>query len=104
MKIVILKGSPRKRGNSNYLADQFAKGAAEAGHEVIEFDCTKHRVGGCMACNACGMNGPCVQKDDFAPLREQLLAADAIVLAHFTVAFKKQYGFAPGATAKGPAA
>ncbi len=81
MKIVILKGSPRKSGNSNYLADQFAKGAVEAGHEIVEFDCTKHRVGGCMACNACGMNGPCVQKDDFAPLREQLLAADAIVLA-----------------------
>ena len=81
MKIVVLKGSPRKSGNSNWLADQFAKGATEAGHEVVEFDCTERNVGGCMACNACGMNGPCVQKDDFAPLREQLLTADAIVLA-----------------------
>ena len=81
MKIVVLKGSPRRSGNSNWLADQFIKGAAEAGHEVSEFDCTKHKVGGCLACNACGMNGPCVQKDDFAPLREELLAADAIVLA-----------------------
>lgn len=81
MNIVVLKGSPRKSGNSNWLVDQFAKGAIEAGHEVFEFDCTRHNVGGCMACNACGMNGPCVQKDDFAPLREKLLAADAIVLA-----------------------
>ena len=81
MKIVVLKGSPRKSGNSNWLADQFTKGATEAGHEVAEFDCTRHKVGGCMACNACGMNGPCVQQDEFAPLREQLLAADAIVLA-----------------------
>ena len=84
MKIVVLKGSPRKSGNSNWLADQFIKGAAEAGHEIVEFDCSKRKVGGCLACNACnacGMNGPCVQKDDFAALREQLLAADAIVLA-----------------------
>ncbi len=81
MKIVILKGSPRQNGNSNWLAGQFAKGAVEAGHEIVEFDCAKHKVGGCLACNACGMNGPCVQQDDFIPLREQLLEADAIVLA-----------------------
>ena len=81
MKIVVLKGSPRKSGNSNWLADQFIQGATEAGHEVTVFDCTKHKVGGCLACNACAMNGPCVQRDDFATLREELLAADAIVLA-----------------------
>ena len=81
MKIVVLTGSPRKSGNSNWLTDRFTQGATEAGHEVTEFDCSKHQVGGCLACNVCGMNGPCVQQDDFAPLREQLLAADAIVLA-----------------------
>lgn len=81
MKIVVLKGSPRKSGNSNWLADRLIKGAAEAGHEIVEFDCTRHKVGGCLACNACGMNGPCVQKDDFTSLREELLAADAIVLS-----------------------
>lgn len=81
MKIVVLKGSPRKNGNSSWLADQFAKGAAEAAHEVVAFDCARHNVGGCLACNACGMNGPCVQQDDFASLREQLLAADVIALA-----------------------
>lgn len=58
MKIVVLKGSPRKSGNSNWLADQFTKGTTEAGHEVVEFDCTKHRVSGCLGCGACGMNGP----------------------------------------------
>ena len=65
MKIVILTGSPRKKGNSNYLAEQFAKGANEAGHEVFVFDCVKQKVGGCLACDFCGMNGPCSQKDDF---------------------------------------
>ena len=81
MKIVILKGSPRKSGNSNWLADRFAEGAAASGHEVFEFDCTKHHVGGCLGCNACGMNGPCVQKDDFGLVRDKLVEADAILFA-----------------------
>lgn len=38
MKILVLTGSPRKNGNSNTLADNFIKGAAEAGHEIVRFD------------------------------------------------------------------
>ena len=38
MKIVVLTGSPRKNGNSAYLAEQFIKGAEEKGHEVLRFD------------------------------------------------------------------
>ena len=34
MKIVVLTGSPRRNGNSAYLAEQFIKGAEEKGHEV----------------------------------------------------------------------
>ena len=33
-KVLIIAGSPRKDGNSDLLAQQFAKGAAESGHEV----------------------------------------------------------------------
>ena len=42
MKITILTGSPRENGNSAYLAEQFAKGAREAGHDVFIFDCAAH--------------------------------------------------------------
>ena len=35
MKIVILEGSPNRNGSSNMLAEEFIKGAGEAGHEVI---------------------------------------------------------------------
>ena len=34
MKIVVLTGSPRLNGNTNYMASQFMKGAEEAGHKV----------------------------------------------------------------------
>ena len=35
-KIVILSTSPRKNSNSNALAEEFAKGAKEAGNEVYD--------------------------------------------------------------------
>ena len=34
MKILVLTGSPRKNGNSATLADNFIKGAKEAGHHI----------------------------------------------------------------------
>jgi multimeric flavodoxin WrbA len=81
MNITILTGSPRKNGNTNYLVEQFAKGATEAGNEVFVFDCAKHKVGPCTACNKCGMNGPCVQKDDFEIISPHILNDDMIVFA-----------------------
>ena len=80
-KIVVLKGSPRANGNSNMLVDEFIRGAKESGHEIVEFDCTKHKVGGCKACDACGMAGPCVQKDDFEYIRPHLINCDVILFA-----------------------
>ena len=81
MKIVVLTGSPRRNGNTNHLAGQFIKGAEDTGHEVYRFDCAQHKVSGCIACNACGMDGDCILKDDFAELRPHLLNADMVVFA-----------------------
>lgn len=81
MKIVVLTGSPRKNGNSAYLAEQFIKGAEEQGHEVFRFDCAFKQVEPCRACNHCGMNGPCIFNDDFQELRPRLIEADMVVFA-----------------------
>lgn len=81
MKIVVLTSSPRKNGNSAYLADEFIKGAQEQGHEVFRFDCAFKHVEPCRACNRCGMNGDCILNDDFLQLRPQLIEADMVVFA-----------------------
>lgn len=81
MKIVVLTGSPRKSGNSAYLAEQFIKGAEEQGHEVFHFDCAFKQVEPCRACNRCGMNGTCIFNDDFLELRPKLIEADMVVFA-----------------------
>lgn len=81
MKILVLTGSPRKNGNSNTLADNFIKGAEEAGHRVERFDAAFKNVHPCVACNSCGMNGACVFKDDFEFVRRHIVDADVVVFA-----------------------
>lgn len=81
MKVLVLTGSPRKNGNTNTLAARFIEGAKAAGHDVFRFDAAESKVSPCRACNACGMNGPCVIKDDFEQLREKLVEADVIAFA-----------------------
>ena len=81
MKILVLTGSPRKNGNSNILADNFIRGAEEAGHVVLRFDSAFKKVHPCIACNHCGMNGECVFNDDFNFVRENIKEADAVVFA-----------------------
>ena len=38
MNILVITGSPHKKGTSSLLADNFIAGALEAGHEVFRFD------------------------------------------------------------------
>ena len=78
MNILVLTGSPREHGNSNTLASHFIRGASEAGHTVTRFDAALKNVHPCIACNSCGMNGPCVFKDDFEFVREHIIPADLV--------------------------
>lgn len=94
MNILALTGSPRKNGNSNYLVEEFTKGATEKGHKVFRFDAAHSSVHPCMACNACGMDGPCVFNDDFNIVREHLIPADMVVFA------TPMYYFGPSAQLK----
>lgn len=79
MRILVIESSPHKYGSSNLLAGEFVRGAEEAGHEVQVFDAARAEIHPCQACGACGMSGPCVQKDGMAQLRADLLAADMAV-------------------------
>ena len=81
MKILVITGSPRKNGNSNFLADNFIKGAQEKGHKIVRFDSAFKKVHPCIACNKCGMNGDCVFNDDFNFIRDNIVDADMVLFA-----------------------
>ena len=81
-KIAVITGSPRKGGNSDLMAEAFVKAAEEKGHSVQCFAAGKLKIGGCHACNTCFKTGkPCSFDDDFNPIAEAMLEADAVVFA-----------------------
>jgi len=81
-QILILKGSPREKGNSAVLADRLATGAAESGAQVESFYLHSLDIRPCDACELCKEPGSgCVIEDDMQLLYPKLAAADAIVLA-----------------------
>ncbi len=80
MKILVLESSGNKHGSSNMLAENFIRGAEEAGHEVTAYDVINADIRPCMGCNACGMDGPCVIDDDYdRELKPLIKASDMIV-------------------------
>lgn len=80
--VLILSSSPRRKGNSDTLCDQFMRGAQEAGHRAEKIFLADKRIAYCKGCGACGESGrTCVQKDDMAEILDKMVAADVIVLA-----------------------
>ena len=82
MNILVLSGSPRKGGNTELLAEAFAKGATEGQHHVEIVSVRDYKVNPCLGCNACfNTDGVCAQKDDMAAIYEKMSQADMLVIA-----------------------
>lgn len=80
--IIILKGSPRVKGNSAVLAEQIFAGAKEAGAEVDSVYLSGLEINPCDACDACQENDDgCIVLDDMQSLYPKLKQADVIVIA-----------------------
>ena len=82
-RIVILNGSPRKKGNTSTLVKAFIEGAESAGNTVTKFFLNSMNIHGCKGCfgghssQAC----PCVQKDDMDKIYPAVREAEVVVLA-----------------------
>lgn len=80
-KILILSSTPRKNGNSEMLAEAFAKGAAENGNQVEMVYLRDKSYSFCKGCMACLKTGGCVIKDDAAGIVSAMHDADVIAFA-----------------------
>lgn len=80
-RVLVISTSLRKGGNSETLADEFIKGAREAGHEVEKISLSGKKIGFCQGCLACLKTGACVLKDDANRIAEQVFNADVLVFA-----------------------
>lgn len=82
MLVLGLQGSPRKKGNTNYLISAFMDAARKAGARTVMIDVTKKNVIPCKEYTVCEKKGFCPidddVKDEIYPLLRQ---ADVVVIA-----------------------
>lgn len=71
----------RKNSNSEILADEFAKGAVEAGHKIEKLSLADKTIGFCKGCLSCQKTHQCIIKDDANIIAEKIKNADVVVFA-----------------------
>ncbi len=80
MKILAIHGSPRTiRSTTRKLAGFVLEGAAEAGAETEMIDLADYSIIPCTSCEACSLNGICVNDDDVPALLIRMQEADGII-------------------------
>ena len=82
MLVLAIKGSPRKKGNTDYLLGLFMAEARKRGWETEIIDAVKENFEPCIGCGNCERTGFCSIKDTmperfFSPLRR----ADVVVVS-----------------------
>jgi multimeric flavodoxin WrbA len=82
MKIVCLKGSPRRGGNSAAIADRLLTTAASLGADTRVFELNRLNYRGCQGCYACKKKlDRCILEDDLTAVLAAVAEADTVVLA-----------------------
>ncbi|MCQ2217403.1 MAG: flavodoxin family protein [Paludibacteraceae bacterium] len=81
MKVVVISTSLRAHSNSDALANEFIRGAQDAGHDVEKISLVDKNIQFCKGCLACQKLGKCVIKDDVNDIMAKVLNADVVVWA-----------------------
>ncbi len=100
-RIVVVNAGPRKGWNTDILLTEAAKGAEEAGAEIIRFDLFKlERYTGCISCFGCKrekFKGHCICKDGLTPVLDAIRESDGLIigspnyLSNVTASFRALY-------------
>lgn len=80
-KVLVISSSLRLRSNSEALADEFIRGASEAGNEVEKITLKDKEIHFCKGCLSCQKTQKCVIKDDAPAIVEKMHDADVIAFA-----------------------
>ena len=82
-QVIVLLGSPRRKGNSALLAEQITKGAKSAKAKVETIYLQGKKIAPCRACMTCkkANSKGCAIQDDMRELYPKLIKADAWVIA-----------------------
>ena len=81
MKLLAIVGSPRLKGNTNYLVEQSLEEAAKLGAETEKIILSQYVVNPCLGHDNCASYDTCRQKDDTGWILDKLCQADGVILA-----------------------
>ncbi len=85
-----IHGSPRARGNSEYLLSLFMSEMTALGHDTQILTASQLKVNHCIGCGSCETKGVCIFTDDFSQIFLPALEKADIVVLSSPVYF---YGF-----------
>jgi multimeric flavodoxin WrbA len=82
-QVLVILGSPRRKGNSSTLAARISRGAKSAGAEVETVFLQALDINPCRGCDTCQKpdSKGCVTKDDMQKIYPKLIRSDAWVIA-----------------------
>lgn len=80
--VLVISASPRKGGNSDFLADEFMRGAIASGNTCQKIRLAEKNINYCRGCGNCySLGNPCPQKDDAPEIAVKMINTDVIVFA-----------------------
>ena len=80
MKVLLLNGSPRAKGNTAMALNEMAAVFAQEGIEAEIIHVGQMDIRGCVACGSCGRLGKCVFDDAVNDIAARFEAADGLVI------------------------
>ncbi|NOZ64187.1 MAG: flavodoxin family protein [Caldiserica bacterium] len=81
MKVLCLYGSPRKKGNTDILMDEFIQGIEEAGGKAEKIYLRELNISPCDSCGGCYKNGVCSKKDGMLYLHAKFMECEVLCLS-----------------------
>ena len=100
-RIIVVNAGPRKGWNTDTLLTEAARGAAEAGADVEQFDLFRlEKYTGCISCFGCKKEknkGRCICRDGLTPVLDAIRDADGLIigspnyLGNLTASFRALY-------------
>ncbi len=79
--VLIFLGSPRKKGNSEILAEAVCRGIEQAGGSFEIVRLCALQFSPCIGCGGCDKTGHCVLEDQMIPLYDKIESARRLIIA-----------------------
>ncbi len=81
MKVLLINGSPKAKGNTAFALEQMADVFAAQGVETEIIQVGSQEIRGCIGCGSCYKNGQCIFDDLVNETAQKLRDADGMVVA-----------------------